>query len=388
MHDEPRVIDKWDEIVTEDDCRELFLEEEQAVLDWLATIGRKRDQSRVDFRVAVSLYRQGCPEHIVEGVLLNSPTIERKNDVLDYIRRTMAAAFDKARSLWEEEARRQAASDNRAYWDSVRDKLPVEDSGDCFDPEEETGMVDVRRLELPLRPRGDQFGMEFPIYSLRPRVPHRPIVEYQRGEHFVEVHPGEYGLPSVHDRDVILYLTTCLAVLLDQERQVHGIRTSVSSILRYTRRGTSGASGRELRAALNRLAFARIRTNVLNRTVGRDDTVRLLRFRFEPGAGGGRRGMIELIPGDWLAKAVEKSRILSYDPCYFGIRSAMRRRMYEVCRKHCGRQKRWRIHLQALQAKMGSHQETRKFRAALKGMDIPEYELRPEGDFVTVQSRA
>jgi plasmid replication initiation protein len=62
--------------------------------------------------------------------------------------------------------------------------------------------------------------------------------------------------------------------------------------------------------------------------------------------------------------AVQKTiRFLHRD--YFRIRSPIARRLYEIARKHCGKQSSWRIDLELLQQKTGSLSTLKEFRRAL-----------------------
>jgi hypothetical protein len=58
--------------------------------------------------------------------------------------------------------------------------------------------------------------------------------------------------------------------------------------------------------------------------------------------------------------------------------------VYEVGRKHCGAQDKWRISIDKLQRRTGSKQERKHFAAHMRGMvqsnHIPDYALTLEDD--------
>ncbi len=75
------------------------------------------------------------------------------------------------------------------------------------------------------------------------------------------------------------------------------------------------------------------------------------------------------------------------------MRKPLERRIYELARKHCGRQDYWRVSVTVLHRKSGSASPRRVFRAMLREMIsanvLPDYELAEEpGDILRVSARA
>jgi plasmid replication initiation protein len=72
--------------------------------------------------------------------------------------------------------------------------------------------------------------------------------------------------------------------------------------------------------------------------------------------------------------------VLTLHPHYFRLRKPIDRRVYEIARKHCGKQASWEISLEALQQKCGSDDVLRNFRVAIrtlaKGDHLPDYAVR------------
>ena len=92
------------------------------------------------------------------------------------------------------------------------------------------------------------------------------------------------------------------------------------------------------------------------------------------------------VPGD------ESAEVLTLNPIYFQLRSPLDRRLYELARKHCGNQDKWRIRIDKLQKKCGSKQERKHFvkhlRETIEADHIPDYRFELDGDFVMVYRRA
>ena len=80
---------------------------------------------------------------------------------------------------------------------------------------------------------------------------------------------------------------------------------------------------------------------------------------------------------DWLFRAVLAQSVLTLSRDYFRLRKPLERRIYELARKHCGRQAEWVISMPVLHQKSGSAAPVRVFRAALRRMiaedHLPDY---------------
>ena len=86
--------------------------------------------------------------------------------------------------------------------------------------------------------------------------------------------------------------------------------------------------------------------------------------------------------------------MLSINRDYFKLTGGIERRLYELARKHCGRQPYWKVGVETLWEKSGSQGELKKFRHSIfKGQvdlgTLPDYRvvLKPELDQVWFFSR-
>jgi hypothetical protein len=96
---------------------------------------------------------------------------------------------------------------------------------------------------------------------------------------------------------------------------------------------------------------------------------------------------------DWLFRAVLSRSVLTLSRDYFRLRKPLERRIYELVRKHCGRQESWRVSVETLHKKSGSASPRRVFRAMLRVMiaraTLPDYEILEEpGDMIRFTNRA
>ena len=82
---------------------------------------------------------------------------------------------------------------------------------------------------------------------------------------------------------------------------------------------------------------------------------------------------------DWMYRSVVSKSVLTLHRDYFRLRKPLERRVYEIARKHCGRQAEWRIGLETLLKKTGSTSPRRVFRKMIRDMvaedGLPDYSL-------------
>ena len=91
---------------------------------------------------------------------------------------------------------------------------------------------------------------------------------------------------------------------------------------------------------------------------------------------------VEITLSEWMYKAVTNLDILTYDRAYFEITGGLERRLYEIFRKHCGRQPKWSISESNLYHKTGSKGGLPNFRRSLKKLNglIEGYQFDYETD--------
>ena len=102
---------------------------------------------------------------------------------------------------------------------------------------------------------------------------------------------------------------------------------------------------------------------------------------------------VEVTLPEWLYRSVKAKHVLTLSRDYFRLRKPLDRRIYELARKHCGNQPKWRIKIATLHTKSGSQDKRYKFRAAIKQLaatnELPDYRLtvNTDDDIVTFYSR-
>lgn len=248
---------------------------------------------------------------------------------------------------------------------------------------------------LDMVPKSDMATMEHPIYSLSTK-PERRRLSYTNGECKLELIPSSLGLPTVFDKDIMIY---CISKLMrmKNEGEKFGpvVRLSTHDMLVETNRPTNNLGYERLLPALNRLRGVVINTTI---STGNERTTRGFGLidEFEYNRKGSmfseRLRYLEVKLSDWIFRAIASAEVLPISRDYFRLRAPVDRRIYEIVRKHCGRQRMWRVGLDLLQKKVGSKQAEKHFNAHIRTLvrsnHLPDYALTVEAGQAVFYKRA
>lgn len=227
-------------------------------------------------------------------------------------------------------------------------------------------------------PKDDTASMEHPIFSLATKPDMRHLV-YQSGENVLKILPSTFGLPTIMDKDILIF---CISQLMHKKNRGEKIgkkvRFSARELLIATNRPIAGLTYKRLEQSFIRLSQTSFQSNI---TTGDKREMRLFSL-LESGSGfvykegdGFRLDYCEVILSDWIMRAIEASEVVTISRDYFRLRRPLERRLYEIARKHCGNQPRWQINLSKLQEKTGSNAPLKRFRHNLR--EIIEHDHTP-----------
>lgn len=262
---------------------------------------------------------------------------------------------------------------------------------------------DLSDLDLPFSLKSDMASMEAPLFSLATQPdPMQWSWSSVDGKKSVSVRgDAVLGRATQHDKDVLLF---CISKLSRSRRQNKGdraVRFYARDYLAATGRSTARDDYDRLEQAIKRLAGTVIETNIRpDRKKGQYREMRVFGLieqgRYIAPDQDRRRAIVEIVLSKWLWDAVSDNALLTLHPGYFDLRKPLERRLYEIARKHVGKQGSWTITLINLLPKCGireaSERTLRDFRASIKAIikddAIPEYRLllKPE-DTVLFYSR-
>ena len=243
-------------------------------------------------------------------------------------------------------------------------------------------------------PKHDLAAMEHPLFSLSTR-PDRRILDYTHNGTQITVTPSVKGRATIFDADILIFCISQLMAALNAGKPTARILTlTAHDLLVATGRETSGDSYMRLRDAFERLAGTRITTNIATGDTETTTGFGLIEaWQIVRKTRAGRMVRVSITLSEWLYRAVLARSVLTLSRAYFDLRKPLERRLYELCRKHCGRQSEWVVSVAVLAKKSGSQSPLRVFRAMLRETirvnHLPDYLLVEDpGDMIRVSPRA
>jgi plasmid replication initiation protein len=238
--------------------------------------------------------------------------------------------------------------------------------------------------------KDDMATMEAPLFSLstKPDMDTWKWISPDKKK-WLEVTPSSIGRATIHDKDLLIYLTSQLmsamneAQRLDTKMPGRRIRFTLHDFLIATGRDTAGKSYASVESTIDRLSGTRLKTNIEMGNIDRRSSFGLIEradYIIETDAKGTKRmTSIEISLSEWLYRALEQKNILTITPEYFSLRKPLEKRLYELARKHVGEQAEWLISEERLLEKTGSKANIREFRRMLGAIisddSIPDYRM-------------
>lgn len=226
----------------------------------------------------------------------------------------------------------------------------------------------------------DQKSLEFPLFALRSGD--KKTRRYESENISVVVAPSsEYGMATMHDKDVWIYcISKLMQGLRDGKEISRTVNFTIYDYLKTTNRDVGGKDYERAKASLDRLRSTTITTNIEtggkreSRGFGLVDSWKIVEEK------DGRMVRVSVTLPEWLYRSIEKNSVLTISSDYFRIRSGFDRRIYELARKHCGNQKSFVISLDLIREKVGTTAVLREFRRTIKALaesnHLPDYSVQ------------
>jgi plasmid replication initiation protein len=242
--------------------------------------------------------------------------------------------------------------------------------------------------------KDDMASMEHPFFSLS-KKPDTAIRRYENGDRWLEVVPSVKGLATIYDKDILIYCISQLIAKMNEGAPPSPYVSIVAKdLLVFINRSLGGKDYDALVEGLERLDGTRIRTNV--RTGGEQEFKGfglIEAFELRRSERTGRILEIAVKLSDWVFRSIAAKEVLTLHKDYFRLRKPIERRVYEIARKHCGKQDSWKISLDMLQLKCGSRAPLKGFRHDVRqlarGDHLPDYRVVVDDeDFVTFLNRS
>jgi hypothetical protein len=246
-------------------------------------------------------------------------------------------------------------------------------------------------------PKDDMGSMEHPFFSLSTK-PDIHIREYEHKGVKIAIMPSALGLATIHDKDILIYCISQLVAKMNAGAELQKtLHLKAYDVLVSTNRNTDGRGYEQLKGALDRLSGTRIRTNVKTGEQEVTEGFGLIEsWRIVRQTASGRMTELRITLSDWVFNAVVGRDVLTLHRDYFRLRKPLERRMYELARKHCGKQDEWLISLEMLKKKCGSTSDDYEFRRLLNVIcaedqahsHMPDYAVSFDGQNVRFTNRS
>jgi plasmid replication initiation protein len=239
--------------------------------------------------------------------------------------------------------------------------------------------------------KDDQATMEAPMFSLSTK---QDMTSWKwtstDGKKTVVVDPGKTGRATIHDKDILIYcISRLVAAINEGKKPSRLVRFTAYDYLKATNRPTRGGDYDRFKEALTRLSGTRVTTNV---ETGKTRNAKGFGFIngweiIEKSEKDNSMIAVEVELSLWIYRAIAAKEVLTISPQYFALRKPLERRLYEIARKHVGKQASWEIGIEALRDKCGSTEAALynwriKLRHVSQSDALPDYRMELNGDTV------
>lgn len=228
--------------------------------------------------------------------------------------------------------------------------------------------------------KDDMPSMEYPFYALS-KKPDREVRRYEYKDKWIEFRPSIKGLPTIYDKDLIIYAISHLMMAIEEgEEPPKDVEIDPYSFLVFTERGTGGRDYDALTDSLERLDGTRFRTNIVINDNMYDDWQGIIdKASLKTNLKTGKPEKLRITLSDMVMNTLKNKQVLTLNRDYFRLKKPIERRIYELARKHTGQQPKWEAFLSTLHSKSGSKSSLREFRRAIKHLDefdhMPDYHI-------------
>lgn len=233
--------------------------------------------------------------------------------------------------------------------------------------------------ETPVK--DDVASMLYPIFSLSTKPDTRDL-KYVKDGIEIDIKPNSDGMPTIFDKDILLYCGSLIMLQINKGIiPPRKLRISAHDLLISTNRTVDQDGYQRLKAALSRLQGVSIKTNIkVNKRIFTNAFGLLDSWQVIENSHIKKRMVgLEITISEWFYQSLIGREVLTINREYFSLRKPLERRLYEIARKHCGKQFEWSISLANLKYKVGSLSDLKKFRFFIRKIEtdanLPDYQI-------------
>ena len=233
--------------------------------------------------------------------------------------------------------------------------------------------------------KDSQAQLQYPLFALDKHARGAEVYRYEDGAgNWLEVKSNADGMPTIFDKDILIYGISLLVQDLDDNREINQptIRFYTANILEFLQKRKGGPNYQRIDKALRRLAGTTLETNI---RAGDSETAEIFHIidratiKRKYDEADGRLQYCEFTLSEWLWRAVKARDVLTLHRDYFLLPTALSRRIYEIARKFCGYKSHWTIGLALLREKAGAKSVLSSFRQQMHRLartaDLLDYDI-------------
>ena len=249
--------------------------------------------------------------------------------------------------------------------------------------------VSVLIPDTNLNLKNDLVLLEFPFFSIS-KNPDTKIFRWASacGRKTIEIHPSSRGRATMDDIRILVFVMSNLVDMANRGHECQRtMRFKVGDYLDFLgRKNKGGKDTNEVEKALDRLVGTRVKTNVWRSSTRTSENFGFCEYwKIVEKNNQYNAAVVDVKISEFTFSAIESFRVLTLDKSYPQL-PPFSRRIYEIGRKHCGRQRFWKIDIELLRRKSGSNASIYDFRRQLSKIEkkpgLGEYCLRIDGSDV------
>lgn len=232
---------------------------------------------------------------------------------------------------------------------------------------------------LSWNPKGERHSMEHPFFSLSKNRDMK-IREYTSPDDKAKltVMPSALGIPTIWDKDLVIYAATLIREAMNDGRlgsENQPIRIDTANFLEACVRGDGSRQRNALINTLRRLSGCLVETTIeTDGKTYKEGFPLLAGYKVAVETKTGKVASLDIKVCDWIYGAIWNGtkEMLAVSRDYFRLEGGLERRLYELARKHCGKQPIWKVGIDILWQKSGSRSTLRLFRSRILGERIDD----------------
>ncbi|WP_304635592.1 replication initiator protein A [Pseudoalteromonas sp.] len=226
------------------------------------------------------------------------------------------------------------------------------------------------------------FSMVWPVFALDGKS--KGVLDFSYKGVSIKIVPSVLGRATIKDKEVLIYCLSHIMAAKNAKLELSNtVRFNTYDLLKATGRGTSGKEYKLVEKALYRLAGTLITTDYkFNGRRFLENMGLIEGFKLIEGSGLSRW---QVTLPDWLIETIDDNDVLTLHEDYFQLSKPFDRRLYEVCRKRCGRPSKQVIKLDNLRERIGVRLPLSALKNRIQKIKkILDYRIRVESDDVLI----